>query len=470
MLQREAEIYSQGKTPVRFGGAIVTSDAVPFGIRETAAYLREIQSHLGPQGLDQSIRGLSQTRGEDFAHRAAEASGARSTSPGSNGGPIGPEAAEMIRASNTSDSLPGHVREQLAESSGQSFDKVSIHNDANAHRAADRLNARAFTVGRGIYFARNEYQPFSAAGMHLLAHEAAHTVQQRGHHARPNRHFQATGSTSREEVEAGHFANSVTGDHAGPPPQLTPSTNVGMVHRAITFTHANDALTTNPVTAGPNETAAGFTLTSNPGPAFQWDSDITIHGAAGDPFANFEVGYQQVERIFGVHVTWGSGGPNETNRFIRPDHLPRRDADHEGDVFVSTNPTEVASGFAADGEVRNLSTSDTPGTAEIPWDNPVAGRTGNTGSFNYSDAFVTYISARDTTAGTGGRAFRDIANIYWNLSASGNFDASRAVGSRIRLTTPGTVNHGRVAEGGSAEFPAIHGGTIANGHDITTDR
>lgn len=119
--------------------------------------------------------------------------------------------------------------------------------------------------------------------------------------------------------------------------------------------------------------------------------------------------------------------------------------------------------------MRSPSFSDTPQTALIPWDNPIAGRTGTRGWVNYGDAFVTYLSVRDTTAGLGAGAFRNLANVYWNLSAGGSFDTTQPVGNRVTLTEPGTVNHSGVIQGGSAEFPAMHGGTIANGHDITTD-
>ena len=45
---------------------------------------------------------------------------------------------------------------------------------------ARAVSARAFTVGSDIYFARGEYQPGTADGNQLIAHEVAHTIQQRG--------------------------------------------------------------------------------------------------------------------------------------------------------------------------------------------------------------------------------------------------------------------------------------------------
>ena len=47
-------------------------------------------------------------------------------------------------------------------------------------RSSRAVSARAFTVGSDIFFGAGEYQPDSAGGRELLAHELAHVVQQRG--------------------------------------------------------------------------------------------------------------------------------------------------------------------------------------------------------------------------------------------------------------------------------------------------
>jgi hypothetical protein len=61
---------------------------------------------------------------------------------------------------------------------GHDFSTVRVHADDRAARSADRMDARAYAVGRDIVFASGEYRPGSAAGRHLLAHELAHVVQQ----------------------------------------------------------------------------------------------------------------------------------------------------------------------------------------------------------------------------------------------------------------------------------------------------
>ena len=55
-----------------------------------------------------------------------------------------------------------------------------MHTDANAASLARAVEARAFATGTDIFFAPGEYQPGTAAGRELIAHEVAHTDQQRG--------------------------------------------------------------------------------------------------------------------------------------------------------------------------------------------------------------------------------------------------------------------------------------------------
>ena len=61
---------------------------------------------------------------------------------------------------------------------GRDFSTVRIHADEQAATAAAGIGARAFTLGRDIAFARDEYRPATDAGRRLIAHELAHTLQQ----------------------------------------------------------------------------------------------------------------------------------------------------------------------------------------------------------------------------------------------------------------------------------------------------
>ncbi|MEG8040270.1 DUF4157 domain-containing protein [Sphingomonas sp. LR60] len=72
------------------------------------------------------------------------------------------------------------VRAEMEAGFGRSFAGVRVHDRADSHAAARDMDARAFTVGQAIHFAAGEYAPSLPGGKRLLAHELAHTVQQRG--------------------------------------------------------------------------------------------------------------------------------------------------------------------------------------------------------------------------------------------------------------------------------------------------
>jgi hypothetical protein len=193
-------------------------------------------------------------------------------------------------------------------------------------------------------------------------------------------------------------------------------------------------------------------------PHFQWDNEITIHGNAGDPFANFEIGPHQVVRAFWLNIWWGTGA----QRVHRRSHvaIPIRDTSTTAaDIWYAT--PLVSPTFGAAGDVRAGTIQDTPGVRNQPFANP-NGHPSTRGWFNWGMAFVAFISARDTTAGGDAAAFRHLAHVYWNLSLAGNFNTARAVGARVHVTDGGRTNHGGVIAGRSGAFPTMHGGAQFN--------
>ena len=74
--------------------------------------------------------------------------------------------------------LAGRTRHQMEARFGYDFSAVRIHDDAASATIAGSLDAAAFTVGSDIVFGAGRFDPHSARGAHLLAHELAHVVQQ----------------------------------------------------------------------------------------------------------------------------------------------------------------------------------------------------------------------------------------------------------------------------------------------------
>lgn len=75
--------------------------------------------------------------------------------------------------------LAPSLRATMARAYGQDFSEVRVHTGGAAARLADRENAHAVTIGQDIAFGSGAYQPGTAIGDVIMAHELAHVVQQR---------------------------------------------------------------------------------------------------------------------------------------------------------------------------------------------------------------------------------------------------------------------------------------------------
>lgn len=74
--------------------------------------------------------------------------------------------------------LPTPARSLLEAGLKADLSNVRIHTTTEADTLARSVNATAFTTGADIFFRSGMYNPTSENGLHLLAHEATHTVQQ----------------------------------------------------------------------------------------------------------------------------------------------------------------------------------------------------------------------------------------------------------------------------------------------------
>lgn len=137
---------------------------------------------------------VEEPEGEKLVQRLSRASvttQSRTASPNSTGNKFFAASMEtgIHGLSGGGRPLPESSRAFFGPRFHMSFANVRVHTEQSASEMANRLNARAFTVGRDIVFARGEYAPSSSKGRQLLAHELTHVVQQTGPQAETSATF-----------------------------------------------------------------------------------------------------------------------------------------------------------------------------------------------------------------------------------------------------------------------------------------
>lgn len=132
--------------------------------------------------------------------------------------------------------LPGALREVLEWSLRADLRAVRVHCGQVADHAARQLGADAFASGGDIFFRADAYRPDTAAGAWLVAHEAAHLVQQArdGHH----RGLSLPGDTIEGEADS-WAAQVVAGRRArGRAERLVVTAGpCGAIQRHVSFEH-----------------------------------------------------------------------------------------------------------------------------------------------------------------------------------------------------------------------------------------
>lgn len=119
----------------------------------------------------------------DSGQATTSVGGLQSPEPAATAGFAARLAAERGRGG----SLQPNIRQLMEPRFGLDFSAVRVHTDSRAQRLAADLHAHAFTFGNDIFFGVNKWNPASAPGRRLIAHELAHTVQQSGNAPRIQR-------------------------------------------------------------------------------------------------------------------------------------------------------------------------------------------------------------------------------------------------------------------------------------------
>lgn len=86
---------------------------------------------------------------------------------------------ELDRLGTGGQPLSDELRGLLEPRFGRDLSDVRIHIDSDAAGAARELEAQAFTRGQHVFFGAGCFEPHTAEGRWLMAHELTHTLQQK---------------------------------------------------------------------------------------------------------------------------------------------------------------------------------------------------------------------------------------------------------------------------------------------------
>jgi hypothetical protein len=140
----------------------------------TAQARRTLGSAPGPLA-----RAASAGTETTVAQPAEQGSAAVQREAAPDGQAEGDDLARRIQAaSRGGQPLDGGVQRHLEAGLGASLSGVRVHSGGEADGLSRAVQAVAFTTGSNIFFRAGTYNPSTPQGLHLLAHEASHTVQQ----------------------------------------------------------------------------------------------------------------------------------------------------------------------------------------------------------------------------------------------------------------------------------------------------
>jgi hypothetical protein len=192
------------------------------------------------------------------------------------------------------------ARDYLEPQFGHDFSAIRVHTDATAAASTEAVGARAYTVGNHLAFAAGAYAPHTEQGRRLIAHELAHTLQQRAADG-------AAGTTARAKLivgepdhplerEADHVAERVMRGSSGPEPTSAAGPVLASGPGTVLRQGASQPGRTDPAEAA----RAVAPRLSTSGPLIQRQTEPGVHsaGSRGSSGVPSEKWREDVERSY----------------------------------------------------------------------------------------------------------------------------------------------------------------------------
>jgi hypothetical protein len=203
---RQRPVVTKGSTPVL---SLQPDPAVALQRTISAR-----SSEVGPANilaLQRSVgnRAVRQLLANGAGQETGAATGSRFGTRDANGVAAGADIAVDRAGAKTGQALGNEVRSQFETSLGVDLSAVRIHTDRESAAAANAVGAKAYTVGQDIHFGAGYYAPGNPDGVHLLAHEVAHTVQNRHGPATQRNKLEVSTPGDAAEIEADRAADAI---------------------------------------------------------------------------------------------------------------------------------------------------------------------------------------------------------------------------------------------------------------------
>jgi hypothetical protein len=150
--------------------------------------------------------------------------------------------------------LPSAARERFEGGLGVDLGGVRVHTGDASATAARAIGARAYTQGQDIHFAEGQYNPDDPFGLHLLAHEVAHTVQQRGGTAQaglPQTKLEVSMPGDRCEAEADAVADALVAGRSAAIDGVAPTTARQIMRKPSVATGGKHVIEAPPIKVPP---------------------------------------------------------------------------------------------------------------------------------------------------------------------------------------------------------------------------
>jgi hypothetical protein len=185
-------------------------------------------------GLDVSASPAQVSRKCDECEDKPSILRAESASASHSGSKAAPDSVKHVLQSGGGRPLTQAQTGFFGTRLGRDLSNVRIHTGTHAAASARAIDALAYTVGPDIVFGDGAWQPDTAAGLHLLAHELVHVVQQGGHARPASQHTVGEPGTALErEADRGADTLARGGDLSGRIARAPSTSGSAVVQRAV---------------------------------------------------------------------------------------------------------------------------------------------------------------------------------------------------------------------------------------------